>query len=122
MCSCMYSLFHLALGNEDWRVQLVYESTFCLAWGLCLTEGKIRVLSVSSLFSTRVEVYVDVCVCICTHTHTAQMGYSDVSPKVGMRHLVGLENPDVLNLGIHVFVYVYKVHMCMCVLSGGMRL
>jgi len=42
------------------------------AWrgGLFLTEGKIRVLSVSSLFLTRVGVYVGVCVCIRTHTHT----------------------------------------------------
>jgi len=48
-----------------------------------------------------------------THTHITQMGYSDVSPGVGTRHLEGLKNPDGLNLGIHTFVYVYKVHMCM---------
>jgi len=43
-----------------------------IAWrgGLFLTEGKIGVLSVSSLFLTRVRVYVGVCVCIRTHTHT----------------------------------------------------
>jgi len=55
------------------------------------------------------------------HTHTAQMGYLDVSPGVGMRHLEGPKNPDGLNLGIHIFVYVYKVHMCMYMLRGGMR-
>ena len=38
--------------------------------GLFLTEGKIRVLSVSSLFLTRVGVYVGVCGCIRTHTQT----------------------------------------------------
>ena len=48
--ACMCSLFHLALGNEDGGVQLVYESTCCLAWGIILTEEKIGVLSVSSLF------------------------------------------------------------------------
>ena len=91
--TCMCSLFHLALGNEDGGVELVYESTCCLAWGaifgrrLFLAEGKIVVLSVSSLFLTRVGVYVCLSVCIHTHTHTAQMGYSDVSPGVGMRHL-----------------------------------
>jgi len=69
----------------------------------------------------RVGVYVSVCVCIRTHSHTLHMGYSDFSPGVGMRHLKGLKNPDGLNLGMHVFVYVYKVHMCMYILGGGMR-
>jgi len=35
-----------------------------------------------------------------------------VSPGVGTRHLEGPKNPDGLNLGKCVFVYVYKVHMC----------
>ena len=48
--------------------------------GLFLTEGKIGVLSVSSLFLRRVGVHVGVGVCIRTHTHNAHMGYSDVSP------------------------------------------
>ena len=41
-----------------------------VAWrgGMLLTEGKIGVLFVSSLFFKRVGVYVGVCVCICTHT------------------------------------------------------
>jgi len=38
-----------------------------------------------------------------------------------MRHLEGPTNPDGLNLGIYIFVYVYKVHMCMYMLGGGMR-
>jgi len=89
-----------------------------------LTEGKIGVLSVSSLLFTRVGVYVGVCVCIRTHTHThtAQMSYSDVSPGVGMRHLEGPKSPDGLNFCIHMFVYVYKVNMCTCMLGGGMNL
>jgi len=33
----------------------------------------------------------------------------------------GPKNLDGLNLGIHVFVYVYKVHMCIYMLRGGMR-
>jgi len=43
-----------------------------VAWrgGLSLIEGMIGVLSVSSLFLTRVGVYVGVCVCVRTHTHT----------------------------------------------------
>jgi len=43
-----------------------------VAWrgGLFLIEGKIGVLSASSLFLTRVGVYVCVCVCVYAHTHT----------------------------------------------------
>ena len=67
-------------------------------------------------------MYVGAGVCIRTHTHTAHMG-TRMSPGVGMRHLEGPKNPDAINLGIYVFVYVYKVHtgMCMYMLGGGMR-
>ena len=93
-----------------------------VAWRrvLFLIEGKIVVLFVSSLFLTQVGVYVCVSVCIRTHTHTLHRCL-DVSPGVGMRHLEGPKNPDGLNLGIHIFVYVYKVHMCIYMLRGGMR-
>ena len=66
-------------------------------------------------------MWVYVCGYAHTHTHTAQMGYSDVSPGVGIRHLEGPKNPDGRNLGIRIFVYVYKIHMCMFMLGGGMR-
>jgi len=65
-----------------------------------------------------VGVYVCVSVFIRTHTHTLHR-CSDVSPGVGMRHLEGRKNPDGLNLDI--YVYVYKVHMCIYMLRGGMR-
>jgi len=93
-----------------------------VAWrgGLFLTEGKIVVLSVSSLFLMQVGVYVCVCVCIRAHTHTLHR-CSDVSPGVGMRHLEGPKNPDGLNLDMHIFVYVYKVQVCIYMLRGGMR-
>ena len=97
-----------------------------VAWreGLFLTEGKIGVLSVSSLFilyDAGGSVRVRVCVYTHTHTHTALMGYSDLSPGVGMRHLEGPKNPDGPNLDIYIFVYVYKVHICIYMLRGGMR-
>ena len=87
-----------------------------VAWrgGLFLIDGKIRVLSVSYLSLT-------LCVFMYTHTYTLQMGYSVVSPGVGMRHLEGPENPDRPNLGVYIFVYLYKVHICMYMLGGGMR-
>jgi len=94
-----------------------------VAWrgGLFLIEGKIGVLSVSSLFLTRVRVYVGVGVCIGTHTHAALTGYSVVSLRVFMRHLEGPKNPGVTNLGIYVFVHVCKVHMCMYMPGDRMR-
>ena len=95
-----------------------------VAWreGLFLTEGKIGALSVSSLFfNAGGSVCVRVCVHTHTYTHTAQMGYSDVGPGVGMRHLEGQKNLDGLNLGTYIFVYVYTVHICMYELRGGMR-
>jgi len=49
------------------------------------------------------------------------MGYLDVSPGVGMRHLKRPKNPAGLNLGMYLFVFVYKVHMCIYMLGGGMR-
>jgi len=39
----------------------------------------------------------------------------------GTRHLEGPKNPDGLNFGIYVFVYVYKVHMCIFLQGSGMR-
>jgi len=85
-----------------------------VAWreGLFLTEEKIGVLSVSSLFLTRVGVYAGVCVYTHTHTHTAQMGYLYVRPGVGIRHLEGPKNPDGLNLGYtYIRICVQSTHL-----------
>jgi len=53
------------------------------------------------------------CVCVCTHTHThCMVGYSDVSPGVGTRHL---ESPEEIQMycsdSIHIYRAVYEVHM-----------
>jgi len=118
----MCSLFHLAFGNEDGGVQLVYESTCCLAGGVYFDRRKYR--GVVCVFSI-INAVGSVCGCACvythTHAHTAQMSYLDVSPGLGTRHLEGPKNPDGLNIGIHILVYVYKVRMCVCMLRGGMR-
>ena len=84
----------MALTADTVRVQLARGMipVDCQFVKLYLTSGyieKIGVLSVSSLFLTRVGVYVGVCVCIRTHTHTVQLVYLDVSPGVGMKHLEG---------------------------------
>jgi len=120
---CMCSLFVQRWGNEDGGAQLVYESTWCSAWRFIFDRRNDR--GVVCVFSI-LKAGGSVCGCMCVYTHwhsqtnTAQ-GYSDMSPGVGMRHLEGPKNPDGLNLGIYIFVYVYKVHMCMYMLGGGMR-
>jgi len=69
MCSCMCSLFHSVLGNEDAGVQLVYESTCCLAWGVIFDRKKDRgVVCVFSIFNAGGSVCR--CMCVYTHTHT----------------------------------------------------
>ena len=121
MRSFLCSLFHLALGNEDGGVQLVYEINCCLACWVVFDRRRDRgVVCVFFIFNAGGSVCG--CMCVYTHTykHTAQMGYSNVSPGVGMRHLEGPKNSDGLNLDIYIFVYVYKVHMFMY-MRGGMK-
>jgi len=98
----MYTQFvHLALGNKDGGLQLVYEGTCCLTWGAIFDRRRDRgVVCVFSIFSAGASVCGCMCVYTHTRTHTAQMGYSVVSPGVGMRHLEGPKNQDGLNLGI----------------------
>jgi len=122
MCLCRCSLFVQRWGNGDGGVQLVYESTCCLTWGINFDRRKDRgVVCVFSIFNAGGSVCGCMCVYTHAHTHTAQMEFTYVSPGVGMRHLEGPKNLDGLNLGIYVFVYVYKVHTCMYMLGGGMR-
>jgi len=79
-----------------------------------LTEGKIGVLSVSSLFLTQpgrwecMRVYA--CVYAHTHTHCTD-GVLDVSPRVGMRHLEGPKNTDGLILA-HIYLYMCTKYTC----------
>ena len=72
--TCMCSLFHLALGNEDGGVQLVYESACCLAWEAIFDIRKDSgVVCVFSIFNAGGSVCVCECVYTHTHTHTAQV-------------------------------------------------
>jgi len=43
---------HLVFKNKGVGVQLVYENTCCLAWGVISDRREIGVLSVCSLFLT----------------------------------------------------------------------
>jgi len=118
---CAYALMylqfvHLALGNKDLGVRLIYESTCCLVWGIIFDKRKDR--GVDCLFSI-FNAGGSVCGCVCvhehTHTHTTQMEYSVLNPGVGMRHLESWKNPDRPKHSIHVdrigvqrtFVYIY---------------
>ena len=76
-----------------------------MAWGVIFDRRKDRcVVYVFCIFKVSGSVCGCVSVYTQTHTHTALIGYLDVSPGVGMRHLEGPKNPDGLNLGIHIFV------------------
>jgi len=89
--------------------------------GVVFDRRKDRgVVCVFSFFNAGWSVCGGVCVYTHTQTHTAQMGNLDLSPGVGMRHLEGPKNPDGPNLDIRIFIYVYKVHMCIYMLKGGM--
>jgi len=120
---CAYALMyvwfvHSALGNKGGRAQLVYEGTCCLAWGNIFDTRRDRgVVYVFFIFNTDGSLFGRRCV----YTQTADIGYSNLSPGVGMRRLEGPNNPDGRNLGIYVFVNVNKVNMCMYMLEGGMR-
>ena len=65
------------------------------------------VVCVFSIFDAGGSVCGCRCVYTHTHIHTAHMGYSGVSPGVGMTHLKRPKNLDGLNLGINVCVYLY---------------
>ena len=68
-------------------------------------------MEASPHFLQGVDVYV-LCVCVYVHTHTLHVGYSDVNPGVGTRHL---ENPEEIQMycsdSIHIYRAVYEVHM-----------
>ena len=69
LCTCarVCTICSLALGDEREGFQLVYAEHSSLGMGVCL---------VSSLFLTRLGVYVCVYVWIRTHTHTLHVVYS----------------------------------------------
>ena len=59
-----------------------------------------------------IYVCVDVYVCMYIHLYECMPLHL---------YLEGPKNPDGLNLDIHMFVYVYKVHMIIYMLRGVMR-
>jgi len=66
---------HSALGNEDGEIQLVYQGTCCLAWGVIFDRRRDRgVVCVCSILNVGGSVCG--CRCVYTHTyaHTAHMG------------------------------------------------
>jgi len=61
--------FILRWGNEDGEVQLVYEDTCCLAWGVIFDRRKdMSVVCVFSVFNAGGSVRR--CMGVYTHTHT----------------------------------------------------
>ena len=76
---CAYALtyvqfVHSALGNEGGGVQLVYEGTCCLAWGVIFDRRRDRgVVCVFSIFNVGGSACECMCVYTHTHTHTLHM-------------------------------------------------
>ena len=69
-CALLFVQFvHSASQNEGGGVQLVYEGTCCLVWGVIDRKRDTNVVYVFSIL-TRVGVYMGVCVCLRAHTHT----------------------------------------------------
>jgi len=116
MCICAYVCAVCSFsvgGTKMGGFNSTMRALVACCGGLFLTERKDRgVVCVFSIFDAGESVCGCMCVYTHTHAHSAQMEYSDVSPGVGMKHLEGPKNPDGQNLGIHLFVYVYKVHRC----------
>jgi len=80
MRACMCSLFHLALGSEDGGVQLVYNSTCCLACGVIFDKRKDRgVVCVFSILKAGGSVCG--CMCVYTHTHTLHRWGTRCEPR-----------------------------------------
>jgi len=80
--------------------------------GVCFQcEGFVWLMEVSPHFLQGVDVYV-LCVCVYAHTNTLHVGYSDVNPGVGTKHL---ESPEEIQMycsdSIHIYNAVYEVHM-----------
>jgi len=61
---------------------------------------------------------------VCVHAHTLTHctdGVLGCEPRSRDETPGGPEESRWINFGIHTLVYVYKVHMCICMLGGGMR-
>jgi len=115
MCICAHvcAVCSFTVEEQGWGGFTSLWEHLLLGVGVyCDSRKDKSVVCVFSIFNAGGSVCGCMCVYARTHTHTVQMGYSDVNPGVGMRHLEGPKNPDGLNLGIHIFIYVYKGHMC----------
>ena len=77
-----------------WRgVSRVFPAGLRLAF-VSKCEGFVWVWEVSPYFLQGVDVYV-LCVCVYAHALTLHVGYSDVSPGVGTKHL---ETPEEIQM------------------------
>ena len=89
--TCMCSLFHLALGNEDGGVQIVYESACCLAWGAIFDRRKDSgAVCVFSIFNAGGSVRV--CECVYTHTHVIKVILSRKFSSAKEIHLISFNS------------------------------
>jgi len=98
MRSCMHSLsrFIIVGGHGLGDSSSLFMALVAWRVGFFLTDGAIRVLSVT-LLCFQVDVGRSVRESLCAHTHIhARTAYRvlDVSPRVKTRHLKSLKNPN----------------------------
>jgi len=93
-----------------------------VAWcgGLFFDRRKDRgVVCVFSIFKAGGSVCG--CMCVYTHTHThCTDGVFRCEPR-SQHETPGGPEESGWTKSRYVFIYVYKVHMCMCMLGGGLR-
>jgi len=121
--SCMRSVF-ISFGPRGWKGSASHtdhiQGTCCWCGTLLFPWGMIEILFVFILF---LDARGSVCGCICMYTHIhTHCTWGTLTWAQGRdKTLEGPEESRWTDLGIYVFVWMYKVHMCIYMLRGGIR-
>jgi len=116
LCMCSLAVCSFSVGGTRmWGFKRSMKALVAWHGGLFLTEGRIRVWSVSSLFLTRAGVYVGVCVCIRTHTHThCTDGVLGCEPRSQDKTPGGTEESRNTK-SRHIYSYMCTKYTCVCI-------
>jgi len=116
MCICAHACavcFILCWGNEDEDVQLAYEGTFCLAWGVIFDRRKDRgVVCVFYIFNAG-GVYVGVYTH--THTHTLHRWVTLMWAQGSRWDTWRARRIQMDQISAYVYSYMCKKYTCVCI-------